>query len=59
MNARAGATYWAAQRIGLRIEYVEHLHAYLDENSRLAVLGDQLPRWYSALVPNSAHTVTL
>jgi hypothetical protein len=39
VNARAGATYWAAQRIGLRIEYVEHLHAYLDENSRLAVLG--------------------
>jgi hypothetical protein len=39
VNARVGGTYWAAQRIGLRIEYVENLHAYLDENSRLVVFG--------------------
>jgi hypothetical protein len=40
VDARVGATYyWAAQDVGLRIEFVENLHAYLVENSRLVVFG--------------------
>jgi len=38
-NARVGATYWASQRIGLRIEFVENIHAYLVEHSRVVVFG--------------------
>ncbi len=38
-NARVGATYWASHHVGLRIEYLENIHACLVENSRLVVAG--------------------